>query len=206
MAHAVVVLAAGSSSRLGEPKQLLQQNGEALLRRVVRIAATTSPQRLVVVLPPGDPSIAGVLDGIVHLPMVNPAAASGMAGSLRVAARHVQLFSRVLVLGCDQPALEVDHLSALLGGAAASSSACAATLIDGRASTPAVVPGSWFHTLRHDGAASSTDPQADQGFRQRLRALESSTVFLLQAESLALDIDTPNDLADARARGLIDPA
>ena len=40
-AHAAVVLAAGASTRLGRPKQLLRRDGETLLHRMVRLAAGT---------------------------------------------------------------------------------------------------------------------------------------------------------------------
>ena len=40
---AIVILAAGGSRRLGQPKQLLRVLGEPLLRRVVRMAAEVQP-------------------------------------------------------------------------------------------------------------------------------------------------------------------
>ena len=49
-AHAAIVLAAGGSTRLGRPKQLLRRDGESLVARVVRLAAETRPCRLVVML------------------------------------------------------------------------------------------------------------------------------------------------------------
>jgi len=47
---AIVILAAGGSRRLGQPKQLLPVLGEPLLRRVVRMAAEVGPDHLIVVL------------------------------------------------------------------------------------------------------------------------------------------------------------
>src|SRR5690242_17806304 len=48
--HAVVVLAAGASSRLGKPKQLVQLNGESLINHTVRIALETDPAQTLLVL------------------------------------------------------------------------------------------------------------------------------------------------------------
>jgi molybdenum cofactor cytidylyltransferase len=60
---------------------------------------------------------------------------------------------------------------------------------------PAVVPGAWFEDL---------DAHGDQGFRDRLRRLPSDAVFRFDAPELARDIDTPDDLRDAVAVGLLD--
>src|SRR5689334_1706014 len=48
--HAVVILAAGASSRLGKPKQLVQLNGESLINHTVRVALETIPAQTLLVL------------------------------------------------------------------------------------------------------------------------------------------------------------
>lgn len=225
--HAVVVLAAGASTRLGQPKQLLQVDGETLLHRMVRMARGTAPAVLVVVLPSDADALRQALSGQPCTVVINPAPAQGMRSSLETAAPWVADFAHVLVMTCDQPALEAAHLHALLRGAYNASSGCAATRVDDvRSGTaldthgvsrretdpprvgtprvsetpgvPAVVPGLWFTELRQAGA--------DAGFRARLRALPATSLYLLEAPGLALDIDTPDDLRTARARGLIDPS
>lgn len=203
--HVVVILAAGSSRRLGRPKQLLRRNGETLLQRAARCASATGPALLVLVLPPTGAAWHALLEHIDHRPLINPGAGTGMAGSLQLAAPHVDPRAPVLILGCDQPALDVPHLQALLAGARASVSGCAATLIEGRPSMPAVVPGDWFATLAMpapEGAGHAA--HADRGFRQRLRALPSADLFLLADPDLALDIDTLADLQRAQECGLLD--
>ena len=49
-AHGAIVLAAGASTRLGRAKQLVEIDGEPLLRRVARFALATRPRDCVVVL------------------------------------------------------------------------------------------------------------------------------------------------------------
>jgi len=196
-AHALVVLAAGDSRRLGEPKQQLRRNGETLLHRAVRIGQLTVPALSVVVLGTHHVQHATLLDDLPHRCVVNPSPAAGLAGSLYAAAPLVTRYARVLVLLTDQPALDVDHLQQLLAGAERADSGCAATRLQGLPGVPAVVPGHWFGTL-------ATAP-AEGGFRRRLRALPSHTLCLLSNAALERDIDTPADLADARAQGLLDP-
>lgn len=194
--HAVVVLAAGASTRLGRPKQLLRRDGETLLHRVVRLARGTDPSALVVVLPTSPGAMAEALFDLDYLPLPNPDPLRGMGSSLLIAAPHVQGFAKVLVTACDQPALDATHLEALLDSAGRSASGCAATLLLGTLGVPAVVPGEWFADL--------ADGQGDSGFRGRLRALGHGTVGVLHAPALALDIDTADDLRAAHELGLID--
>lgn len=195
-AHAAVVLAAGASTRLGRPKQLLCRDGETLLHRMVRLAAGTVPSVLVVVLPEASGPLTDAVADLECVQALNPQPQRGMGSSLVVAAPMVQASTRVLVLACDQPALEAAHLQALLDSASQSTSGCAATLLLGTLGVPAVVPGAWFADL--------ADGQGDSGFRARLRALEPGTVGVLHAPALALDIDTPDDLRAAHELGLID--
>ena len=49
VAHAAVVLAAGGSTRLGRPKQLLTRDGETLVHRAARLAIATGATRVLVV-------------------------------------------------------------------------------------------------------------------------------------------------------------
>lgn len=195
--HAVVVLAAGSSRRLGQAKQLLRRHSETLLHRAVRLAVATSPATLVVVLAELQRAWQQELTGLDHHLAINPAPHLGMAGSLLAAAPQVRDFRRVLVMTCDQPGLEGAHLTALLRGAQDAVSGCAASALGETLGVPAVVPGAWFAALAEDGR--------DQGFRERLRAVPPADIQVLRSPGLEHDIDTPDDLQAARALGLIDP-
>lgn len=193
--HAAVVLAAGCSQRLGQPKQLLRAGGETLLRRSVRLALETSPDTLVVVLPQ-HPRFEEELHGLPAQRLRNPTPGLGIGGSLALAATHVHSAARVLVMICDQPTLRVEHLRALLGAATAAPSGCAATVLGDTIGVPAVVPGTWF-------AGTGLQP-ADGGFGRRLRQTEG--IARCSGAGLECDIDTPEDLRRARALGWLDPA
>lgn len=196
-AHAAVLLAAGVSERLGQPKQLLCRAGETLLHRMARLAASTTPATLVIALPAHAHAMVEALRDFPDVKIIHPEPGKAMGASLQAAAASVKAFPRVLVLGCDQPALKSAHLHALLDGATNSESGCAATVLSGTVGVPAVVPGSWFEEL---------EPTAgNAGFRERLRALPRLHLALIHATGLALDIDTLDDLCTARQLGLIDP-
>jgi molybdenum cofactor cytidylyltransferase len=193
--HVAVVLAAGGSSRLGMPKQLLLRDGETLIHRNVRLVAATDPVRVIVVLGAHHERLIAELSDIPHIAVVNTDWHMGLAASLRAAASHIPGGHAVLVVACDQPALEEHHLRALLAGADAVPARSAATDSDGVLGIPAVVPGDWFEGL---------DSHGDHGFRDRLRSLPLDAIFRLQAPELARDIDTPADLREAMRTGLLD--
>lgn len=110
-----VVLAAGSSSRLGRPKQSIVYEGETLLARVVRLAHEVAEEVIVVTREN------------------NPDADEGIASSIRTGVRLAGE-ARILILLCDQPLITADHLRTLI----ASEAPIAATLYSGIAGVPAV--------------------------------------------------------------------
>ncbi|MBK9490249.1 MAG: NTP transferase domain-containing protein [Haliscomenobacter sp.] len=78
----MIILAAGASTRMGQPKQLLQIEGESLLQRAVRIALSTPYRPVVVVLGANREQIEPSLQGLEVLRVDNPDWATGMGGSI----------------------------------------------------------------------------------------------------------------------------
>ena len=115
-----IVLAAGASKRLGQPKQLLRLTGtqETLLEHTLRAARAAELQPVFVVLGAQAEAIAAAtkLQGATVLH--NPEWPEGMASSIRCGVRAVQEqapeAAGVLLLVCDQPALASEHLRAML--------------------------------------------------------------------------------------------
>lgn len=195
--HAAVLLAAGGSTRLGRPKQLLRRDGETLIHRAARLALATAPRELLVVLGAHAATLQREVADLPHRAISNPNWSDGMGSSLGAVAAQARRYDSVLILACDLPALEAMHLQQLVAGARGAPSGCAALRWRDAAGMPAVVPGAWF--AEFDAAP------ADTGFRRRLRALPAGSVWLLDAPAIAFDIDTPADLDAAIEAGLLDP-
>ena len=139
-AHAAIVLAAGGSLRLGRSKQLLVRGGETLVHRALRLAMATTPVRLAVVLGAHEAAIRASCADVHAEYLHNGKWRSGLASSLRCAAAALADHAGpVLVLACDQPALELAHLRSLLDGAAVAVSRCAATRQGEAFGIPAVI-------------------------------------------------------------------
>jgi CTP:molybdopterin cytidylyltransferase MocA len=93
---AAVVLAAGSSTRLGTPKQDIVFEGETLVERAERLARAVAD------------------DVIVVTPDLNRDAAEGIASSIRVGVRLAGDNARILIMLCDQPLITIEHLRNLI--------------------------------------------------------------------------------------------
>lgn len=113
---AALVLAAGSSSRMGRPKQLLEVDGAPMLQHAVDAAAAGGIDEVLVVLGHEAPAVEAAL----RLPQIarivrNPDHAGGLSTSLRAGLRAlgVETEAAVVVLG-DQPELEASSIRALV--------------------------------------------------------------------------------------------
>ncbi len=103
---AAVVLAAGTSSRLGTPKQLLPYRGRTVLAAVVETVLRSPVDQAVVVLGYRADEIAGCLAGLPVKVEVNSRYALGQATSLKagLAALEGEVRAVLFMLG-DQPAV-----------------------------------------------------------------------------------------------------
>jgi len=115
---AILLLAAGSSSRMGRSKQLLPIQGEPLLLRTTKAALQSQANNTVVVLGANAEKHEAV---IKHLPVtiiVNDEWEQGMGNSLKMGLRHLTYtypdLKAVLVLVCDQPLLTTAVLDELI--------------------------------------------------------------------------------------------
>lgn len=195
--HDCILLAAGGSTRLGQPKQLLRRQGETLVHRCARLAQATQPNRLLIVIATAAENIRAALVDIDAQLIENAHWRRGLSGSLQLAAGRLQGSERpCLLLGCDQPALELAHLHALLNASAQAASGCAAILHQGMAGLPAVVSAELLK------AASAV--HGDRGLRDALRALARADIALHDYPELQSDIDDAEDLATAIRAGWID--
>jgi molybdenum cofactor cytidylyltransferase len=177
---AAVVLAAGASTRLGEPKQMAIVTGERLLERAVRVAREAGCAPVVVVLGARAQEIRAACDLGHAIVAVNEGWGEGMGSSLRVGVSACTGAEGVLVTTCDQPAVTAEHLRALMATGEVTASGYAA-----RRGVPAYFPAAMFGAL--------LELRGDAGARELLR--EARMVELVGGE---LDVDTSGALAEAR--------
>lgn len=180
-----IVLAAGASTRLGEPKQMLRVGGETLLDRAVRVAEEAGLSPMVVVLGAGAKGIAASCDLRRTWVVVHAGWAEGMGSSVRAGIELTEGFGEVdgaVVMTCDMPGVTAGHLRRLLG----MPGEVVASRYGGRTGVPAYFPrASFAELLRLRG---------DAGARELLRG--ATTVELEGGE---MDVDTAADAERVRA-------
>ncbi len=182
---AAIILAAGASTRLGEPKQLVTLAGERLLERTIRIAGEAGCMPIVVVLGASAELIQTHAKLSPAQIVVNEGWLLGLASSIRVGLAHLDSSMEAAVLmTCDQPAVSASHLRCLM---AAATKQIVASSYAGRRGVPACFPAHSFCSLR--------SLNGDTGARDLLQ-----TAHALELPDGALDIDTPAALLAARAR------
>lgn len=122
MTAAAVVLAAGGSSRLGQPKQLLAFRGGTLLDAALRIARAAGFHQVLVTLGGAADDVRAGVDLAGLEVVLNPDFGTGCASSIRSALSNVREDADgiVLLLG-DQPGVAVEAIGELLAQAASAS-------------------------------------------------------------------------------------
>lgn len=184
--HGAVLLAAGASTRLGRSKQLIEVDGEPLLRRAARALLGTSPHTFVVVLGHETTALRTCVADLPLQCIVAPDHSEGLAASLRTGiAALPTACDGALVALTDQPALDAGHLLALCDAWRAAPAQAIASAYAGVVGVPALLPRAWFaDVMRLHG---------DTGARALLRE-RGAQVIAINATALAHDIDTPDDL------------
>lgn len=98
-----LLLAAGSSSRMGQAKQLLDWQGSPLVRHVAKEALGSNLSSLVVVVGAESAQVQEALAGLKLSIVVNEHFAQGQATSLLAGLASLKRPEAVMVLLCDQP-------------------------------------------------------------------------------------------------------
>lgn len=184
-----VIIAAGSSSRLGRPKQLVVFEGEKLLERAIRVALESGAQPVFVVLGANRAEIEAAMDLSAVRLIVNENWQEGMASSIRSGIKalenHSPDASGVLLMVCDQPRLTTKHLERMLAGFRRSSASAIASRYAGKRGIPAIFPRAAFGEL--------LALRGDQGAR-RLLSDARRKVIEIELDGGELDVDRTDDI------------
>ncbi len=183
---AILILAAGSSSRLGLPKQLLQLDQRSLLRRITELVLGIRPATVVVVLGFESDRMKHELDDLPVQIVLNPDWKEGIASSIRqgIGALPPSIDAALIVL-CDQPFIPSSHFSKLIA-ACSNEHPIAATAYQPSPGVPACFDRSVFPEL----LALTGDSGAKRIIGKRLQEVAS-----ISCPEAIIDIDT---LADYR--------
>ncbi len=157
----IVILAAGASTRLGRPKQLLPWQGKTLLQHAVQTAMTIATQPVVVTGCNADQLVAALNHTQVHV-VFNPDWEQGIASSIRCGLQalldRTPSPDQVIFMVCDQPFVSAGLLLNLINERQKSQRSIVASSYAGTLGIPALFDKSMFPQL--------LDLQGDAGAKE----------------------------------------
>lgn len=185
---AIVVVAAGSASRMGQIKQLLPWGSGTLLEHTLHTLKEIKTHDIILVLGSNAEKIQQKtnLEGINVV--TNPNWEKGIGNSIACGVKYTldlsKTYDGVLVCLADQPLLTSIYYSGLIEDFKQEPDKIIATVYDKGAGVPAIFPATLFKEL--------TLLNGDFGAKSILRS-KQNTVRLKNAGKLIADIDTVDD-------------
>lgn len=187
--YAIILLAAGGSTRLGEPKQLLEHQGKTLLQHALEAALATSVKPVLVVIGAHASQVTGSIPGIEGVSLViNDHWEEGLASSIRNGISFLQKTGfngkAAILMVCDQPFVTADLLGQLITIYETTGQPIVASHYNGTMGTPALFDRSIF--------ASLVQLQGDVGAK-KIMLENKQQVALVDFDKGNVDIDTAQD-------------
>lgn len=191
-AVAGLVLAAGSSTRMGRNKLLLDLGGESVVRRAVRSALQARLDPVIVVLGHEADLVRAELDGLACLTVLNPDHAKGVGTSVHagVALASAEAQALILILA-DMPFVTTSMFETLVERYRASG----APLVVSRYGEVGAPPNLFDRSLFAELLATNDDRCAKQVIRRH----EAEAVSVSWPEAALRDLDVADDYAQVRA-------
>ena len=186
----IVILAAGESARMGEPKQLLAFRGKTLLHHAIETAHSIPGAPVAIVLGAHAAQIRAHIAEPRAFIVENPDWRDGMGGSLRAGlstllAAHPSL-SAVIFMVCDQPLLTATTLGILIATHQQTGRDIVASEYGGTLGVPALFARPMFpELLALDGS---------EGARTLIQMHRDQAIGVPFPDG-AVDLDTPADYA-----------
>jgi molybdenum cofactor cytidylyltransferase len=190
-----VILAAGTSSRLGRPKQLLDLGGKPVLRHVVDAALAAGLDDVVVVLGHAAEQVAAALPDDTRLrTTLNPWFAEGQSTSLAAGLEALgdETQASVILLG-DQPGVRPEAIAAVVRAFIEEDGPVVQAAYDGRPAHPTLLARAVWPKLLSELAG-------DEGARGVLTRHPDWVRPIRMAGPAPLDIDTEDDYLRIRAQ------
>lgn len=182
----LILLAAGASTRMGSPKQLLTYAGLTLLEHGIKELQGVANSRLFVVLGAHAQLTEPIVKGRKVAYGVNPGWDQGMGDSIRFGADQILLInpglSAILIALCDQPLVNTAHYLQMIDAQRRVSKKIIAAAYADTLGSPALFDKAYFPDLLQLGGATG----AKKLFQQY-----PHDVYAFPLPDAAWDVDTP---------------
>ncbi|MGJ8745349.1 nucleotidyltransferase family protein [Polaribacter sp.] len=185
---AILVLAAGKSSRMKTIKQLLKTNNKTLLDNTLENAKKSKAIITFCVLGANAEKIKNEIS-TKSIPFIfNKNHASGLSSSIVAGIKFIekekQRFDAVLIMLADQPEVNTTYLNMLIDVYQENTSKIIASNYDTKPGVPAVFPKKYFSELKL--------LKGDKGAKEFLQK-NRETTLLITSKKGPIDLDSPED-------------
>ena len=185
---AIIILAAGASTRLGTPKQLLPWGKSTLLENAIDIATETRAGEVIVVTGANEQLIRSNTNRPEAQYVINDDWRSGMGSSISAGIRylinHSANYENALIMLCDQPQADQKYLGRLIGLHDVKGKGITATSYQNQAGVPAIFNRKYFDALL---------ALSNKGGAKKLIQEHLADVHLIVPDFQLQDIDTRED-------------
>ncbi len=180
-----IILAAGMSSRMGSPKQLLKLEDRTLIRIVTENVLASSVDEVLVVTGYLEHQVSAAIRDLPVKTVLNPCYEQGQGTSLAVGVKTLNVnTSAFLVFMVDQPFITASLINMVIGEFKRRHSIVLRPVYNGQPGHPVIFSYSLSAQLKM--------LEGDQGARQVLKKLGNKVdCFPVQDEAVIFDIDTP---------------
>jgi molybdenum cofactor cytidylyltransferase len=156
----IIILAAGASTRMGTPKQLLPIQDQTLLTKSLHAAIGSSAKNLLVVLGANEDSLREAIKSYPVIIVNNTTWKNGIGNSIKVGLKSLMnsrsILDGVVITVCDQPLLTSQHLTKLIERCKQTEGKIIASRYASTIGTPVCFPEKYFQHLfaleDHEGA------------------------------------------------------
>lgn len=189
-----VILAAGSSRRLGFNKLTLKIDSVAVIRKSVSVFAGAGLGNIFVVAGPDLPSITRELDGLAVAVIHNNEHNSGMSSSIKAALPWIRGAEAVFFHLGDKPFIQKNLLEDMVEAYRTNRKNIVIAVCGGIKGHPVLMKvGPYFEEM--EGL------QGDKGLREVIEKHKEDVLFLETDEGALFDIDTADDIRTLIERG-----
>lgn len=178
----IILLAAGESSRLGRPKQLLPYNGKTLIQHVVDIASVSKAQAFIVVTGAHRDLVSQT--NSIHNDAWKEGIASSIRAGLNAILKNESGLDAVIFIVCDQPYISATLLNELMDAHASTGKDIVASAYADTVGIPALFGKSFFNAL--------LQLKGDEGAK-RIIMQNPDSVAVVDFPKGNIDIDTESE-------------
>lgn len=189
-----IILAAGMSSRMGRPKQLLKVGNRTLIRIVTENVLVSNVDEVHVVTGYRQKEVSAAIKDLPVNVIFNPRYKEGQGTSLSLGVKSISdSVTAFMVFMVDQPLISASLVNMLIGEFQKRRSQVLRPVCKGMPGHPVIFSSFLSEELKF--------LEGDEGARQVLKKLKDKVEYLpVRDEAVIFDIDTPGDFEKLAAK------